>query len=288
VTARDAVVFLAGANFGAAAYEYALGRLTSAFLGRRRASFDADWVPEAYLHDYYREVESDERATIAFFVDAVRRADPGRPMLFFGVGPTLHHVFLAAGTASELHLADYLPANLAAIQRWLDRDPDAHDWRPFVRYTLECEGVSDPSERQITDREELARAKITRLIQVDGRVPDPDAETYSTVVSAYCADSATSDLESWTVFMRNVMARVRPGGLFITAALRKSRGYAVGGKVFPSAGVDEHDVGRLLDADVAVGVVEVRDVPDAASHGYEGIVLARARGHEPALARRSA
>jgi hypothetical protein len=209
-------------------------------------------------------------------------------MLFFGVGPTLHHVFLAAATASELHLADYLPANLAAIQRWLDRDPDAHDWRPFVRYTLESEGVTEPSEQQVAAREELARAKITRLIQVDGRVADPDAATYPTVISAYCADSATSDLASWTAFMRNVMARVRPGGLFVTAALRRSSGYAVGGKVFPSAGVDEHDVRRLLDSVGAAGAVEVRAVPDAASHGYEGIVLARAHVREEALALRSA
>ena len=75
---------------------------------------------------------------------------PDEPVLLFGVGPTLHHVFLTAGTAAEIHLAEYLPANLREIERWLVGAPDAHDWRPFVEYTLECEGVAEPTEDQVT------------------------------------------------------------------------------------------------------------------------------------------
>ena len=175
VSSTDAIVFLGGANLGAAAYEYGLARATRWGLRRRRAcaSFDTDWVPGEYLADYYHRVEPDERRTIAYFVDAVAHADRGRPILLFGVGPTLHHVFLAAPTASELHLADYLPANLAEIERWLRRDPAAHDWRPFVRYTLECEGLADPTDAQITEREDITRMKITKLLQVDARRPEP-------------------------------------------------------------------------------------------------------------------
>ena len=105
-------------------------------------------------------------------------AEPGRPILFFGVGPTLHHVFLAAGTASEIHLADSLPANLARDRALDRRDLAAHDWRPFVRYTLECEGEADPTDEQISRREELTRAKITRLLQADARLPEPVANRY--------------------------------------------------------------------------------------------------------------
>ena len=115
VSSSEAMVFLGGANLGAAGYEYGLAGATRAFLGRRRPpdTFETDWVPGDYLTDYYSEVEPDEVETIAFFVDAMREADPHEPALYFGVGPTLHHVFLAADRASEIHLADYLPANLA-------------------------------------------------------------------------------------------------------------------------------------------------------------------------------
>ena len=97
VSSGDAIVFLAGANLGAAAYEYGLAGLTRAFLRRGHASFDADWVPGEYLEDYYAVVEPDEVETIAFFADAIRDTRPQAPILFFGTGPTLHHVFLSAG-----------------------------------------------------------------------------------------------------------------------------------------------------------------------------------------------
>jgi hypothetical protein len=91
----------------------------------------------------------------------MKDATAGEAVLVFGTGPTLHQVFLAAPKASEIHLADYLPANLEEIERWRTRDPAAHDWRAFVRYTLECEGLTAPTDGDITRREELTRSKIT-------------------------------------------------------------------------------------------------------------------------------
>jgi hypothetical protein len=279
VSSAEALVFLAGANLGAAAYERGLAALTRLLLARRYASFESEWVPKDYLADYYTEVEPDELETIAYFVDAVQGSEAGQPVLFFGVGPTLHHVFLAAVTASELHLGDYLPANLREIQRWIDRDPCAHDWRPFVRYTLQCEGILAPSDEEVAHREELTRSKITQLVHVDGRVAAPTNADYATVISGYCADSATRDHSGWESFMQHIMGRVRPGGLFVTAALRRSRGYAVGTRRFPSAYVDEHDVHAILENSWGplVGSVEAKDIVDCVAHGYSGIVLAKAR-----------
>ena len=277
MTAKDAVIFLGGANLGAAAYEYGLGRLTRAVLDRGYASFDSDWVPGEYLADYYSEVEPDELETIAFFVDAMRETEPGRPVLFFGVGPTLHHVFLAAPHASEIHLADYLPANLREIERWLAREPGAHDWRPFVRYTLQCEGIAQPTAQQLIEREELTRARVTRLLEVDARHPAPLDERYATVVSAYCADSATEDRAVWETFMDHIAGLVRPDGVFVTAALRRCRHYVVGGKRFPSADVDEHDMGAVLARRFSHATVEARRLAEHAGQGYSGIVLAWAR-----------
>ena len=247
------------------------------------ASFETDWTPRAYLADYYGAVEPDERRTIAFFVEAMKDCAAGEPMLVFGVGPTLHHVFLAAPTASELHLADYLPANLREIERWIARDPEAHDWRPFVRHTLGCEGNACPTEADIAQREELARARIARLLQVDIRRPDPlgagGTPPYGTVISAYCVDSATDDRAAWETYMQRLADLVRPGGTLILAALRRCRGYVVGGRSFPSADVDERDLRAVLERacrpeDIAL---EVCELAGTESKGYASIVLARGR-----------
>jgi hypothetical protein len=45
VGAREALIFLAGANLGAAVYEYCLSRLTHVFLRRRGAPLEVDVVP---------------------------------------------------------------------------------------------------------------------------------------------------------------------------------------------------------------------------------------------------
>ena len=280
VSSGDAIVFLAGANLGAAVYEYGLAGLTRAFLRRGHASFEADWVPAEYLEDYYAVVEPDEVETIAFFADAIRDTRPQAPILFFGTGPTLHHVFLSADRASEIHLADYLPQNLAEIDRWLRRDPNAHDWRPFVRYTLECEGLHGPTEAELARREELTRSKVTRLLQADAGEREPLGERYPTVVSAYCADSATADRATWEAYMRHIAGLVEPGGVFITSALRRSRSYLVGGKRFPSADVDEHDLRAVLEPEFDCAI-EVREVPEHARLGYAGIVLVSARRRTP-------
>ena len=287
VSSTDALLFLAGANLGAAAYEYLLARLTRRLVRRTRcASFDTDWVPQEYLADYYRVVEPDERETIAFFADAMKQAPAGEAVLVFGTGPTLHHVFLAAPKASEIHLADYLPANLEEIERWRTRDPAAHDWRAFVRYTLECEGLTAPTDADIARREELTRSKITRLLQVDARRPIALDQRYATVISAYCADSATDDRATWETLMTNITGLVGPGGLFITAALRRCRSYLVGAKRFPSANVDEHDLRRVLAPSFSARV-QVRDLQGHEAQGYSSIVLAdaRRRTRDPSHAR---
>jgi hypothetical protein len=283
VSSNEALVFLGGANLGAGMYEYGLASLTRRVLRRPgSASFDTEWVPQDYLADYYRVVEPDERETIAFFADAMNEAAAGEAVLVLGTGPTLHHVFLAAPRASEIHLADYLPANLEEIERWLNRDAAAHDWSAFVRYTLECEGVAAPTDEDVARREELTRSKITRLIQVDARQPIPLDQRYATVISAYCADSATDDRSVWETLMANIVDLVAPDGLFITAALRRCRSYLVGDKRFPSANVDERDLRRVLEPGFGPRV-EVRRLHGHEAQGYSGIVLAAARRRTHAL-----
>jgi NNMT/PNMT/TEMT family protein len=288
VSSTDALLFLAGANLGAAAYEYGLAGLTRGLLRRRPgyASFDTDWVPRDYLADYYRVVEPDEHETIAYFADAMKDAAVGEAVLVFGTGPTLHHVFLAAPKASEIHLADYLPGNLEEIERWRNRDPAAHDWRAFVRYTLQCEGLTAPTDDEISRREELTRSKITRLLRVDARRPVPLDQRYATVISAYCADSATDDRATWETLMANITALVAPDGLFLTAALRRCRSYVVGDKRFPSANVDERDLRRVLTPGFSARV-QVRQLQGHEAQGYSSVVLADARRRvEPARPRR--
>jgi hypothetical protein len=105
------------------------------------------------------------------------------------------------------------------------------------------------------------------------------------VISAYCADSATGDRATWEACMRNIGGLVRPGGVLITAALRRSHRYLVGGKPFPSAGCGRGRSPRGPGArfDCGSGSIRALDLAEHEAQGYAGIVLAWARRRaEPA------
>lgn len=287
VSGAEAIVFLAGANLGAAAYETALARGTRTFLGRAgaappHADFRTDWSPAAYLSSYYAEVEADERQTVAFFVDAFRTVPAGASVLIFGAGPTLHHAFPATGRDRRVDIGDFLPANLDEVRRWLGGEPGAHDWTPFVRHTLACEG--SPADRvvdaaAVARRERHTRERVASLVEVDLRRPDPvgrGARTWDVVISAYCADSATADLATWRLYMQRIAALVAPGGTLLVAALCHAPHYVVGAHRFPSADVGPGDMRAALAASLSDVVVETRAVPEQRRHGYDAIILARA------------
>lgn len=285
VSGVDALVFLAGANVGAAAYEFGLGWSTHVLLEKRAraeyASFDREWSASDYLAEYYGEVQPDERETISFLTDAVRQMPHGEPALVFGVGPTLHHVFLLARHTSEIHLSDCLRSNLDEIARWMRKNRRAHDWRPFVAETLRREGVPRPDPLAVLAREQLTRSKISALLECDVRCDRPlqgAEQLYGTVLSAYCVDSMTDNLADWRQYMGRVIGLVRPGGTLLLAALGHTHSYLVGGKQFPSPGLSAADVESLLRQHFSRADFRIRtvQVPECVSHGYAHIILAAA------------
>jgi NNMT/PNMT/TEMT family protein len=241
----------------------------------------ADWVPSDYLAEYYRDLQEDERSTSRYFVEQIRAAPPG-PMLCFGCGPTLHHVFLAAPWTTEIYLADYVPENLAEIERWRQGQVGAHDWSPFVRYTLLCESGREPSDAEIGARMDLLRTRIAGLVHADATLADPLGAQFrgrfSAVLSPYCAEATTSNKAEWAQYCRNIASLVGDKGLFLTSAVRLCSRYKSGSRYFPATPIDEKDLREVLLRDFREDSVqvEVREVLDHASQGFSGILLARA------------
>lgn len=241
------------------------------------------WDPARYLAQYYSRVEADEAATLAFISQACQRITaPGRALVF-GVGPTVHHLLPLAPHTRELHVADYLEANLDHVRRWLRQDRRAHDWQAFVRHVLAQEGVCRPSTQQLDERERLVRRRVTRCLRGDAGLSSPLSTRlpmhYDVVLSCYCAESATGDPQVWRRYVGNIVRLLAPGGLFITAALRRCKAYRVGPHSFASANIDEHDLAAAL---ISHGInraslqIKVQRVGLAERLGYDSIILAAA------------
>jgi hypothetical protein len=249
------------------------------------ASFDSAWQPSRYLQEYYSAVENDERATIAFLVDAADRLGAASELLEFGCGPTVHHLFPFVHRVAEIHVADYLPSNLDAVRRWVTRQPGTHDWSAFAACALRCELGRTPTRIEIESRENLTRQRITGFFHADARCPTPivgerGRQRYGAVLCCFCPDSITADRDEWRRCMLNIASLVAPQGWLVVAALRATEAYRVGDVRFPSAGVTEHDVAAVFAEagyPAATTTVTVAQAPDDRGFGFSAITLAMGR-----------
>ena len=249
------------------------------------AAFDTAWQASAYLADYYTAVEDDERVTMRFLAAAAHRIGELPRLLEFGCGPTVHHLLAFAPMAREIHVADYLPANLEDVRAWVEGRRGAHDWTAFVDYALQVETGRTPSIAETTARERLTRARITRYIEADARCPRPlpsmpGRPRYPAVVSCFCPDSITDDRAEWRRCMLHIASLVDDGGWLVLAALRGADHYRVGGLCYPSASLSEDDIALALDEagmSAAETSIVSADVDDRSGHGFNGVILALSR-----------
>ena len=242
------------------------------------------WNASAYLATYYSRVEPTERHTLRFLHDAIGELPATARALDFGAGPTLHHAIALASRVGELHVADLLPENLNALRRWHRRASGAHDWSAFTQAVLQLDGVPAPTIDDAQRREALVRERLTRILPGDARrrLPlGPGApKNYDCVTSFFCADSATSNLGDWRRLVLNICGLLAPGGLLIMGALHRCNFWRLREKPLPSACIDEHHMHSVLDTagfDRASRRIQVCEVPDQASNGFESILLVSAR-----------
>ena len=241
-----------------------------------------DWQefnPRAYLQEYYSDLGGENSALLRFFVDAYKVIPHNSSLLDFGGGPTIYPLIGAANKVKEIHLYDYLQANLTEVLQWLRRKKVAFNWQPFVSATLELEKGRPCTPSDVAERGEQIRKRITRLSRCDARLDPPlhgPVQKYDVVVSNFCAESATDDRQQWRTFMRNITSLLRPGGKFIISALKGAHSYSVGHKIFPAVSINETDLAwGLITAGCKPESIDIRSVPaDRPSRYYEGLMLA--------------
>jgi hypothetical protein len=255
---------------------------TSLASATRWASFDEDWSPEAYLHDYYTEVQPDEQATMAFLVEAAALVGPTSTLLEFGCGPTVHHLLPFAGLVEEIHVADYLERNLDAVRRWVEGAPAAWDWTPFTDLTLREELGRRPDGCEVREREARTRERISTFLQADARRAQPlgARRRYPVVLCCFCPDSITDDREEWRRCTDNVASLVAPGGWLVLTALHEAPSYRVGDVHFPSSGVTADELAGVLGeagfSRLGTTIVTA-EAHDEDRHGFESVLLSVSR-----------
>lgn len=245
-------------------------------------NWEQHWNPKAYLAQYYQtaRIADDEKVVCRFIRSQLdRRGEIFARALDIGVGPTLHHEIALAPYVSRLDVADFLPQNLAEIEKWLDGDDSAHDWDIYIRGILAMERSASPSAATIEARKRLVRQRVNRLLRcnIKNKLPLESAEQYPLVTAFYVADSVASIKADWFTYMTNITNLVEPGGLLMISALRNTLCYRVGEALFPSAMVNEDDVERLYRSLNFVPRsihIRVEHVPALKADGFDSIITA--------------
>jgi nicotinamide N-methyltransferase len=246
-----------------------------------------EWNPRAYLQQYYSTpyIPDDSRALLAFLMEQL----PIRPggydrAIEFGCGPTLYTALALCPHVRQLHLADYLPSNLEELRLWLADEPEAHNWRVYVRAILEQEQGRPPTNKEMAARETELRKKIAGLHHADIRQAEPlgTPQVFDLVTSFFCIEAVSTNRSDWASLLENLSCLVAADGMMVLAALRRCNGYEVLGRIFPTARVDETDFQRVLPAygfDPSSLVIRSVPITEWAAEGFDSICLVSAVKH---------
>ena len=220
-------------------------------------SYRNEFDPQAYLHYYYdnlTEVHAELLKLLHEFYRSYGSKSSGLKVLDYGAGPTVLYAISAALQASEIVLADYSEKNCEALQGWLKRDPEAHDWTPFFKYVVQSlEGLG---EEEVTKRQEDVRTLIKAVVKCDVHM-DPPIQSgyegpYDVIISLLCLECACSSLEEYEDAMTKLSTLLKPGGRIVLSCVEgedsaPTQFYMVGAHKFVSLTVTESFMRSTLE-----------------------------------------
>ena len=168
-----------------------------------------------YLEYFYREPDHE---TIPAYQDIFGQfEDKSLKILEFGGGPSLLQMLIAAPKASEIVFADFVLQNRQEVQKWMQRDPSAFNWRPTIECILEEE--EKYGEAAITEREECLRAAISNVVHCDICAESPVEKgfegPYNLIHSANCLESVCKSVEQWSEFVSKLLKLLTLDGVLV-------------------------------------------------------------------------
>lgn len=203
-------------------------------------------------------------------------------VLEFGCGPTVHRAMAAAPYARSITFADLLATNLAAVDRWIQRDPSAFDWSPFAHFIMQLEARSGQSRVEASSREDSTRSLVTSLRVADALTRDPlgseGRRAYDLVIAGYCLEAIGPRDEDFRSGLAHVLDLVSANGLAVVMSLANCRRYRLNGRYVDCYPVGAKDLRRgFNEAGFGRISIETRRLQDHTQQGYSAIHLSWAR-----------
>ncbi|XP_040066754.1 indolethylamine N-methyltransferase [Ixodes scapularis] len=167
----------------------------------------------------------------------------GRKLLEVGCGPSARNVLPATKKIDDVVLGDLVPQNRLAVEKWIQKAPDAIDWSFHSELLATLEGYIDAKSgaREIEERTRRAIRKVVFCNVLDPQVlPEEHKEPFDVVLTCLCLESACLDEGTYKKAVQNLANLVTSGGYLIVCGICGSDDYVVKGVTFPvlAASVD--------------------------------------------------
>ncbi|KAM9299368.1 nicotinamide N-methyltransferase-like [Gastrophryne carolinensis] len=197
-----------------------------------------DFNPVDYYKTYYNPAEGKALTEWTDFALKVlhdtfkKGCVEGDTLIDIGSGPTIYQLLSACEVFNNIIPSDYLPQNIAELQKWFKKQPGALDWTPYIKQVCELEGNRISCE----EKAEKLRSKVKQILRCDVLKKNPfeplNVAPADCVLSSLCLEGPCKDMETFTAAITHLRDLVKPGGHLVILSVLNSKCYYVGDKYF--------------------------------------------------------
>ena len=180
--------------------------------------------PQVYLRMYYTDNSDPFRLFLMKqlhdFYQSYDSTASKLKILDIGAGPVIAYTISAAPYASEIVLSEYTEANRNTLLKWLNNDPEAHNWTPFFRYIVV--DLESKSEEKVPVRAELVRKVVKAVVPCDVNsdppIPAQYVDQYDIITAFLVLAAACATQEDYVAALVRLHALLKPGGAIVLYA----------------------------------------------------------------------
>uniref|UniRef100_A0A8C8S9I8 Phenylethanolamine N-methyltransferase n=1 Tax=Pelusios castaneus TaxID=367368 RepID=A0A8C8S9I8_9SAUR len=210
--------------------------------------------PRAYLQNNYMPPRADfssEDCVVPWKLRCLAEAFAtgkihGHTLIDIGTGPTIYQLLSACDHFEEIIATDYLAVNREVLRRWVQGEPDAFDWSPYIKHVCRIEGKGE----QWKEKEKKLREKLKQILPIDVHQPKPLGSELchpaDAMVSTFCLEAVSPDWPSFERALQNITTLLKPGGHFLLIGALEESFYLAGEAKLSVVPVREADVKEAL------------------------------------------
>ncbi|XP_075044417.1 nicotinamide N-methyltransferase-like [Mixophyes fleayi] len=142
----------------------------------------------------------------------------GDTLIDICAGPTLFQLFPVCKFFKEITILKYNDQCINELRKWMNNDPDAHDWHYASKICIQLEDTSETFQ----DREDMLRNKSKYIGKCNLANANPtwpiELPKASCVLSSRALDSVSEDCSTFLRNLKNMSSLLQVGGYLILFA----------------------------------------------------------------------